>query len=660
MYEPAHTTPVSVGRGASGDGGTVRDVCGICGLLSPASAGPAEAASVRTAADAIRHRGPDHGVVGQWGRCTLGNRRLRVIDLATGDQPVANEDGTIVAVFNGELYNFRRLREELQGQGHRLDGTGDTPTIPHLYEQYGDRFVDHLDGMFAVALWDARRDRLVLARDRFGKKPLLWTRLPDGSVAFASELKALLTFPGVRRAVNLEQLDAYLGLGYVPGAESAVKGIHRLAPGSLLVAEGGEVRIERYWRLERQAAAPMAESEWLHAVREGVRNAVRKRLVSDVPLGALLSGGIDSSIVVAVMAQESVEPVRTYSIGFSDSRYDERQFARLIAERYGTVHEELLVEPDAAAMIPRLVDAYDEPFGDSSALPTFLICEHARQFVTVALGGDGGDEVFGGYERYRAHALARRLDHLPRFAAAAAAQGLRLIPSARTEPRSAAYRAARFLDLSRLNPAERYGQLMEMFSPDLRSELWTAEARAEIGTLRSAGDLLGPPLARGITGLQLLDVETYLPDDLLFKADIASMAHSLELRAPFLDYQLAELALRLPDALKQRGSSGKVALRRAFAADLPTEILERGKAGFGVPLSQWFREELRSTAEDVLLDDSTRRRGQFRADAVERLLAAHTSGRADHGERIWCLLMLELWQRRYIDQGFSTDTSTTP
>jgi asparagine synthase (glutamine-hydrolysing) len=624
-------------------------VCGICGLLSPATAGPAEAAAVSAAAEAILHRGPDHGAVGQWGRCTLGNRRLRVIDLATGDQPVANETGSVVAVFNGELYNFRRLREELAGQGHRLDGTGDTPTIPHLYEQYGDRFVDRLDGMFALALWDADRQRLLLARDRFGKKPLLWTRLPDGSLAFASELKALLAFPGVSRAVSLERLDAFLALGYVPGAETAIRGINRLEPGCLLVAEGDEIRTERYWRLGVRTTASRDEAGWLEAVRDGVRSAVRKRLVSDVPLGALLSGGIDSSIVVAMMAQESTQPVRTFSVGFEERRYDERRYARLVAERYGTIHEELQLEPDAAALIPRLVDAYDEPFGDTSALPTFLVCEHARRFVTVALAGDGGDEIFGGYERYHAHALAERLGPVPHGVTAAAARGLRLLPSARTEPRTAAFRAARFLDLAGLDPTERYGQLMERFSLRARSELWTRDARTELRDLRRPGEMLGPPRAPGVAGLQLIDIETYLPDDLMYKSDIASMAHSLELRAPFLDHHLAELALSMPDRLKIQGSSGKVALRRAFAADLPPEILGRAKAGFGVPVSQWFRTELRDIATDVLLDPSTRRRGQFDAGTVERLLVDHTSSRADHGERIWSLLMLELWQRRYLD-----------
>ena len=387
---------------------------------------------------------------------------------------------------------------------------------------------------------------------------------------------------------------------------------------------------------------------------------MRKRLVSDVPLGALLSGGIDSSVVVATMAQESSEPVRTFSVGFEDQRYDERRYARLIAERYGTIHEELLLEPDAASLLPRLVEAYDEPFGDTSALPTFLVCEHARRFVTVALAGDGGDEIFGGYERYRAHALAERLGRLPHAVTAAAARGIRLLPSARTEPRSSGYRAARFLDTAGLDPAERYGQLMEVFPASIRRELWTPEARAHLPVVASAGRLLGPPRGAGITGLQLIDVETYLPDDLMFKSDIASMAHSLELRAPLLDHALAELAMGMPDRLKQHGSQSKVALRQAFAADLPPEILTRGKAGFGIPISKWFRHDLRETAADVLLDPSSTARGQFNRGTIERLLAEHTNEQFDHGERIWSLLMLELWQRRYVDQIPAADQSPTP
>ncbi len=580
----------------------------------------------------------------------LGYRRLSVIDLATGDQPVANETDDIVVVFNGEIYNFRELRSDLESRGHVLTGTGDTPVLPHLYEEYGDRFVERLDGMFALALWDGRRERLLLARDRFGKKPLLYTRFGDGTVAFASELKALLTFPRLDRRPDLARLDAYLALGYVPGTTTAVDGVERVPPGSVLTVHAGRVQVERYWSPE-PPRLDFGEAEWVEAVRTGVRDAVRKRLIADVPLGALLSGGLDSSVVVATMAEESHDPVRTFSVGFSEELYDERRYARLVAERFSTAHEELVVDPDAASLLPRLADAYDEPFGDSSALPTFLVCEHARRFVTVALVGDGGDEIFGGYERYRAHALAEQLDRAPRAVVAAAAHALRSFPSGRTEPRSRAFRAARFLETAGLSPAERYGNLMQVFGPELRAELWTEAARAEIGHLRTAGELLGAPRAPGVTGLQLLDIETYLPDDLLYKADIASMANSLELRAPLLDHRLAELALGMPDGLKQHRGVGKVALRRAFAGDLPAEILERGKRGFGVPIARWFRDDLRELAFDVLLGDAACGRGHFRREAVERLLVDHAAGRADHGARIWSLLMLELWYERTVERA---------
>lgn len=609
----------------------------------------ADGDAVRRAAERIAHRGPDHGAVRVEGRCALGYRRLRVIDLVTGDQPVANETGTVTAVLNGEIYNFATLRDDLASRGHVVPGTGDTPTLPHLYEEYGLRFVDHLDGMFAIALWDAPRERLVLARDRFGKKPLLWSLLPDGSLVFASELKALLAFPGIQRRPRPDQLDAYLALGYVPG-ESILEGVSSVPPGHVLVAEGGSVRIHRYWELS-PSRHDLSESEWVIEVRRAVQSAVRSRMIADVPLGALLSGGIDSSVVVAAMAEESSRPVRTFSVGFTEARYDERPYARLIAERFGTEHEELVVNPDAAELLPRLARAYDEPFGDSSALPTYLVCEHARQFVTVALTGDGGDEVFGGYERYHAHALAGRLDALPDAIPRLAARTIRLLPSARTEPRSHAFRAARFLETAGLDSAERYGRLMEVFAAKLRRELYTADALAEIGDARSAGAILGAPARQGITGLQLLDARTYLPDDLLFKADIASMAHSLELRSPLLDHHVAELALGLPDALKQRGTTGKVALRRAFADVLPAEIATRAKRGFGVPVGRWFREELRSMAGDLLLDRRATDRGVFRRDGVERLLADHAAARADHGARLWSLVMLELWHREYVDDN---------
>jgi asparagine synthase (glutamine-hydrolysing) len=377
-----------------------------------------------------------------------------------------------------------------------------------------------------------------------------------------------------------------------------------------------------------------------------VRDAVRKRLASDVPLGALLSGGIDSAVVVAVMAQLNEQAVRTFTVGFADERYDERRYARAVADLYGTRHEEIVLDPDVEATLPRLAAAFDEPLGDEAALPLFLICEAARHEVTVALVGDGGDESFAGYERYAAFGLA---DHVPAVAATAGARALRTLPAARRERRGTLFRAQRFLEAAATPRAERYGALMEVFPLDRRADLWTTDARAEIGALVSPGFLLGQPREPGITGLQLLDVATYLPGDLLPKADISSMAHSLELRSPFLDHRVLELGLSLPARLKQRGRGGKVALRRAFADELPPVVAERGKTGFGVPLAAWFRGELRPLARELLLDDRARTRGWFRPEAVERLLDEHHAELADHGHRLWTLTMLELWQRTHVD-----------
>jgi asparagine synthase (glutamine-hydrolysing) len=485
----------------------------------------------------------------------------------------------------------------------------------------------------------------VLARDRLGKKPLVWTQLKDGTIAFASELKAFHALPAFRAEPDLPALDAYLALQYVPGTRTGLLGVRRLEPGSILVVEGGSVTIERYWQ-PTAVHEELTDDEWLSRVRETVAAAVRKRLVADVPLGALLSGGIDSAIVVAQMAAASAEPVRTFTVGFTDARYDERDFARAVADQYATKHEEIVLEPDAASTLPRLAQAFDEPLGDEAALPLFLICEAARREVTVGLVGDGGDESFAGYERYTAMGLAERV---PAPVAAAGARLLRALPDGRSERRSQAFRAARLLEAATVPAADRYGQLMEVLTLGERRALWSDDARGEIGALLSPGFLLGAPPAAGIAGLQQLDLETYLPGDLLPKSDIASMAHSLELRSPLLDTRVVELGLALPDRLKRRGRDGKIGLRRAFADDLPPAVSQRGKRGFGVPLAAWFRGELRPLAREVLLDESSRRRGWFNTVALERLLDDHEAGRADNGHRLWTLVMLELWQRAHVD-----------
>ncbi|GIU93853.1 MAG: asparagine synthetase B [Gaiellaceae bacterium] len=597
------------------------------------------------------HRGPDAGGVTELGRCVLGHRRLKVLDLETGDQPATNEAGDVVVVFNGELYDFAGLRDDLSSRGHRVPGTGDTAVLPHVYEEQGPEFPTALAGMFAVALWDASRDRLVLARDRVGKKPLHYVVLPDGGLAFASELKALFTLPGIERELDPAALDAYLALGYVPGEEVGVAGIRRLLPGHVLVWEDGALSTNRYWELTPRHR-DLADEEWLELVRSTVRAAVRKRLVSDVPLGALLSGGIDSSVVVGLMAQESPEPVRTFTVGVADERYDERAPARLVAEAFGTVHEEIVVEPDPVELVARLATVLDEPLGDEAILPTLLVSEAARRHVTVALVGDGGDESFAGYERYAALGLADTISRAP-LLPATAGRILRALPSGRREPRSTPYRAARLLEAASAPPSERYGRLVEVFPPSLRAELYASELTAATGAPRSASALLGPALLPGTAGLQALDARTYLPDDLLVKADRASMAVSLELRSPLLDHEVLELGISLPDRLKIDGRRGKVALRRAFADLLPRETIARGKTGFGVPLGAWFRGPLRELASDLLVAGAPAR-GRFRADVVRRLLDEHTSGRRDHGHRLWCLLVLELWERTWLDRAPST------
>jgi asparagine synthase (glutamine-hydrolysing) len=619
-------------------------VCGISGLVSPSA--PADPDVVARMTDALVHRGPDSGGVTTLGRCVLGHRRLRVVDLETGEQPATNETRDVVAVFNGELYCFQDVRRELSARGHEVPGTGDTAVIPHVYEEQGLDFPASLSGMFAIALWDRSRERLVLARDRVGKKPLHYVTLADGGLAFASELKALFLLPGIRRELDPDALDAYLALQYVPGEETGVGGIRRLAPGHVLVWEDGRIETHRFWEL-RPEERDLAEEEWLHLVRETVTAAVRRRLVSDVPLGALLSGGIDSTIVVGLIAQETAEPVKTFTVGVDDARYDEREPARIAAGAFGTDHEELVVEPNPVELVSRLTTFLDEPLGDEAILPTFLISEVARRHVTVALTGDGGDESFAGYQRYAAMGLARRIGRVP-LAPGVAARALRVLPSGRS-PRSTPARVARLLETAALPAAERYGALMEVFPAPLREELYTPALLASLGGARAASALLGPPPLDGIAGLQVLDARTYLPDDLLVKADRASMATSLELRSPLLDHHVLELGVSLPDSLRWSGRRGKVALRRAFAHLVPKELAGRGKTGFGIPLGAWFRGPLRELAGDVLLGRRARARGQLRPDAVERLLAEHVRGERDHGHRLWCLLVLELWQRSWLE-----------
>jgi len=559
-------------------------------------------------------------------------------------------------VLNGEIYNYAELRRELAGRGHRLATRGDTEVIAHLYEELGVECIARLHGMFAFALWDSRRRRLLLARDRIGKKPLFYN-LRDGALSFASELPALLQDPEVPRGICPQALDAYLAYGYVPAPRSIFGGVAKLPPAHRLVYADGTATIERYWRLDYAAKQRFAGERELHEeIRSSLRAAVRRRMVADVPVGAFLSGGIDSSAVVAAMAEQSSQPVKTFSIGFADERFDELPRARLVAERFATEHHELVVEPDAVEMLPKLARHYGEPFGDHSALPCFHLAQLAREHVAVALNGDGGDESFAGYQRYSSNILAARLEVLPaglRDALGAAAGLLGRPP----DPRALRSRVRRFAGRLGGDRQSRYLDQVGVFGASERAALYTPELAAEMAPSAAAEALLGP--WREASGHELLDqllevdATVYLPGDLLTKIDIATMAFSLEARSPLLDHELMELAASLPTAQKARGARRKIGLRGALRGWLPDEVLDGPKRGFELPVDRWLRGDLAPFAREVLLDRESVERGWLRPEGVEALLDRHRAGE-DHGRRLWALLTLELWARA------ATDRATPP
>jgi asparagine synthase (glutamine-hydrolysing) len=602
--------------------------------------------------EALVHRGPDSRGVHVDGGAGLGVQRLRVIDLVSGDQPIFNEDRSVAVVLNGEIYNYRELRSRLERSGHRFATDGDTEVIAHLYEDEGPDCVRSLTGMFAFAVWDTSRGQLLIARDRVGKKPLYYS-LRRGALTFASELGAVLQDPEVEREVDHQALDCYLALRYVPAPFSAFRSVRKLPPATTLVLRDGKPSCQRYWKLDYGSKRdPESDDLVYEEIRDRIREAVRRRLISDVPLGAFLSGGIDSSAVVAAMAERSSQPVRTFSIGFTSDGYDELPLARLVAERFGTDHEELVVEPDALDVLPRIVRHYGEPFGDSSALPSFYVAQMASERVTVALNGDGGDESFAGYPRYVANRLLARLDVLPlelRRRVASLSTGL----SEGANATSATNRLRRLGAVLPLAPEDRHlGYVSHLNGLD-RERLYTPDYRAVVGPSVLPDVVRGP--WRSSSGHSVLDrmldvdVQTYLPGQLLTKIDIATMAHSLEGRSPLLDHEFMAFAASLPDRFKVRGTETKVGLRRALRGWVPDEVLDAPKKGFRLPIADWFRGPLASYTRDVLLDPGTRQRGLFDEGYVRELLEGHQAGRADNAAGIWSLLMLELWYREFVD-----------
>jgi len=635
-------------------------MCGITGAVWSDPNKELEEPTLRRMTHVLRHRGPDddgthrtdfqlHRGSGPLPGVAFGHRRLAIIDIAGGHQPMANEDGSVWVVFNGEIYNYRQLRRRLEGGGHRFRTQSDTETLVHLYEDEGPELPKHLNGMFSLAIWDARRRQLLLARDRLGQKPLVYRHEP-GRLLFASELKSLLQVPGVPRQIDPRALDEYLTYQYVPHPRTIFRGICKLPPGHLAIYRDDRLEVRSYWQPDFDAEEDRPGEEYAGELRARLTSAVELRLRSDVPLGAFLSGGIDSTIIVGLMSKLAGEPVRTFSIGFPVPEYDETRYARLVAETFGTVHEEFRVEPDAIEILPRLVWHFDEPFADSSAVPTWYVSQLTRRHVTVALTGDGGDELFAGYPRYQAVRLARWFDRLPAVVRRTIAG--RFWQKLPASPRQKCIRRRwkRFVEALNYPAPRRYLEWIAIFNEARRGELYTEEF---IATLPEADPLefLAAAFARcrrdPITTASLADLVTYLPCDLMTKVDVASMAHGLECRQPFLDHRVVELAARMPRKLKFRRGRGKRILLETFADLLPEPIRRRPKMGFGVPLDHWFRDELKDFAREVLLDRQTQQRGFFRPEVVTRLLDDHRQGRFDHSYRLWALLILELWQREW-------------
>ena len=648
-------------------------MCGIAGFADPPSAShsghpehlDADRDLLRSMCAVIRHRGPDDEGVRVEPGVGLGMRRLSIIDLQTGHQPIGSEDGRVQVVFNGEIYNFRELRAELVQAGHRFTTTSDTEVIVHGFEQWGRGVFERLRGMFGIALWDSGARVLWLARDRAGIKPLYYVE-HAGRLFYGSELKSLIAAGAVERAVDPAALAHFLAFLYTPPDRAIFPRVRKLPPGHLLCWQDGHATVSPFWRPPADEAAVVDEQDAEEQLLARLRDAVRSHLVSDVPLGAFLSGGVDSSLVVALMAEASSQPVKTFSIGFDEPAYDELDAARLVARHLGADHHEFVVRPDALAIADRIVAHFDEPFGDPSAIPTWYVSELARRHVTVVLSGDGGDELFAGYDRYVPHQQVARFDAWP-------VPGKRRLAglAARSLPRGA--RGQRFLRHVARDPHDRYIETVTFFGPEDRRALvdpalMSAADDAPEDLLRTRfAELRHLPL---VSRMMRVDFGTYLPDDILTKVDRMSMAHSIESRVPLLDHPLVEFALRLPLALKLRGGERKYLLKRAARRLLPDAVLQRRKQGFGVPLSVWFRGDerqgraaqpratpsrLRDAFHDVLLSPCAQQRGYFDTREVQRLLDEHLAGRRDHDFRLWQLFMFELWHREYIDRAIRTE-----
>lgn len=609
---------------------------------------------------AQRHRGPDDSGSFEDGDLMFGMQRLSIIDVAGGHQPISNEDNSITAICNGEIYNFRELREDLRSQGHNFRTASDSEVIVHLYEEYGADFVRHLSGMFSLALWDSRRKRLLLARDRLGIKPL-YLHAGNGYFAFSSELKSFLDIPGFSRETDPVALSEFLALGYVPAPLSMLKGVEKLLPGYLVIADNDGVRKEPFRGIQQRNVQQRSVDEWAHDIAHNLEAAVKSQMVSDVPLGAFLSGGVDSSAVVAFMAKNSSRPVKTYSIGFDEttggSYYNELPFARRVAELFGTDHHEILVRPDVTKLLPQLLWHMDEPVADAAFITTYLVSKFAREDVTVILSGVGGDELFGGYRRYWSEHLVQKYRRIPSPIRRGVLQPLgRILPSDRHSKLLDWSRLAKgFLAGAELDPDERYEQFLRVFQTSGLSRVLRTASTARSPAMERAFSAAGTE--DGVQRLIDVDLQTQLPDDLLMLTDRMSMATSLECRVPLLDDRLVDLASTMPSNLKVRGTKLKYALKRSLDGILPDDIIHRKKRGFGAPIGGWFKNELSTFLETVLSKERVQQRDVFDWNEIEQIKRLHRENREDHTDQILALMNFEIWAQMYLDGESPEDIS---
>ena len=631
-------------------------MCGICGIIDY-QARPVNEGVLRKMCVAMEHRGPDdEGVFFDKGTYSvgLGHRRLSIIDLShSGHQPMCNEDKNIWIVFNGEIYNFKELQDRLKRNGHSFKSNTDTETILHLYEEYGSSCVDYLRGMFAFAIFDKKKDTLLLARDRIGKKPLLYYN-DKRCFCFASEFNSLIASGLIEKKINKKAIDYYLSLGYIPAPLTIYENVFKLMPASTLIVRKGEIGIDQYWDLDYYSKRKISEEDAASELYTRLKEAVRIRLYSDVPLGAFLSGGIDSSAVVGLMSELSTN-VKTFSIGFEEKKYNELSYARAIADIFATDHHELIVRPNAIETLPFLVESYGEPFADSSSLPTYYVSRETKKYVTVALTGDGGDESFAGYERYQAMLIADTFQKFPDIIKKLAKQLYNHLPDS-LDQKNQIRRLKRFIAAAGLPEDKRYLRWVSIFDYEVKEKLYTTEFKTSLTCDFSlsliASYLKLPQRLNLLDRLLMTDTHSYLPNDLLVKMDIATMANSLEARSPFLDQHVMEFAASLPPEYKMKRLIKKYILKKSLEKLLPREILGRKKMGFGVPIGTWFRNDLKDLLCDTLLSRGSLSRGYFKADTVRTMVNQHIGGRKDYAFMLWTLLVLELWHKRFMN-GYS-------